>query len=157
MEFLANLHPQVVHFPIAFLIIYAVLEIVGVVSKKEFFTKTAYLFLFLGVLGALVAVLTGNQAESIAHQWEKAGAIINFHAIGEHEDYANITLWYFFGVLILRTFFVVKKRLTINAKYLFIVLALVGTYFLYETGLHGGKLVYRYGIGTDLKKMEITK
>lgn len=157
MEFLAGLHPKIIHFPIAFLIIYFVLEAVGISFKKDFFSKTAHLFLFLGVLGLVTAVLSGNQAEEIADKLSDQGATIPFKAIGEHENYANITLWYFTALLVLRTFVVLKKKFTGYIKYSFIVLALVGAFLIYETGEHGGKLVYKYGVGTDLKKMEVEK
>ena len=155
MEFLAGLHPKIVHFPIVFLVCYVVLEIISAFTKKEVFAKAAHITLFLGVLTAFLAVLTGHQAEEIASKWDDAGAIIPFKAIGEHEDFADLTMWYFFGLLVVRTLLVLKKKFTINVKYLFVVLALVGSYFIYETGEHGGKLVYKYGVGTELKKSEI--
>ncbi|HKI79905.1 MAG TPA: DUF2231 domain-containing protein [Ignavibacteriaceae bacterium] len=155
MEFLAGLHPQIVHFPIVLFIIYTLFEILGTITKKEFLSKTAHILLLLGVLGAVAAVLTGNQAEALASSWEKHGAIIQFHAIGEHEEFANITLWFFVALLVLRTVAVLRKKFIGYIKYIFVVLALVGCYFVYQTGDHGGKLVYKYGIGTDLKKMEI--
>ncbi|MHB9014432.1 MAG: DUF2231 domain-containing protein, partial [Ignavibacteriaceae bacterium] len=65
MEFLAQLHPKIVHFPIALLSTYVLLEIIGVVFKRDFFSKAAHLILLLGVLGALAAVFTGNQAEDV--------------------------------------------------------------------------------------------
>ncbi len=157
MDFLAGLHPKIVHFPIALLSAYALLEILGVLFRNEFLSKTAHLFLFLGVLGALAAILTGNQAEEAAELLEKQGAIIQFHAISEHSDFANYTLWFFAAILVGRTFLVLKKKFQGTIKYLFIVLALIGFFLVFETGERGGKLVYKYGIGTDLKKMEITE
>jgi uncharacterized membrane protein len=50
MEFLAELHPKIVHFPIAFLTIYPVIELIALISKKDFFSKAALLFLLVGVL-----------------------------------------------------------------------------------------------------------
>jgi uncharacterized membrane protein len=50
---------------------------------------------------------------------------------------------------------VLKKKFTGYIKYIVVLIALVGCYFVYQTGEHGGKLVYKYGLGTDLKKMEI--
>ena len=41
MEFLAQLHPKIIHFPIAFLLIYVLLEITGVITKKDFYLKAA--------------------------------------------------------------------------------------------------------------------
>lgn len=157
MEFLAQLHPKIVHFPIALLSTYVLLEIIGVVFKRDFFSKTAHLILLLGVLGALAAVLTGNQAEDVAHLWLKQGANINVNAIENHSTYANITLWFFAALLVLRTFAVLKKKFTGYIKYAFVVLAIIGFLFIYQTGKLGGKLVYDYGTGTQLKKMEIKK
>lgn len=155
MEFLAALHPKIIHFPIVLFIIYTLFEIIGAFSKKEFFSKAAHLILFLGVLGAVAAVLTGNQAAALMSQWENQGAIIQLHAIGEHEELANTTLWIFVGILVFRTILVLKKKFTGYSKYIFVIFALAGCYFVYQTGEHGGKLVYKYGLGTDLKKMEI--
>ncbi|SRR5690606_6621764 len=155
MEFLAEFHPRVVHFAIALLFVYPFLELAGAVSKRDFFSKTAHLILFLGVLGALAAVLTGNQAFAVASQWEEQGAIIPFKAINEHIDWATITAWYFGILLVIRTFLVLKKKFTGVIKFAVVVLALAGAYFVYETGDHGGALVYKHGVGTELKKMEI--
>lgn len=155
MEFLAENHPRVIHFVIAFLMLYPLLEISGVIFKKDFFSKAAHLFLLIGTLGALAAVLTGNQALEVARVWEDQGAIIQFGAITDHQEWANITLWYFAALLVLRTVFVIKKKFTGIFQYIFIILAVVGSYFVFQTGDHGGKLVYQYGIGTELKKAEI--
>ena len=157
MNFLAHLHPEVVHFPIAFFIIYSLLEIVGAVLKKEFFSKAAHLFLFLGVLGAVAAVLTGNAAENSAHLLAKTGINVPKSAIGEHEDFATFTLWYFAGLLFIRTMYVLKKKFSGNIKYFFAVLSLAGALLVYNTGRLGGKLVYKYGVGTDLIKRELKK
>lgn len=157
MDFLAQLHPKIVHFSIALLSLYVFLEVIGILLKKDFFSKAAHLILFFGVISALIAVLTGNQAEDVAHAWSKLGANINLGAIETHSNYANITLWYFTGLLILRTFLIIKKKFISTIKYLIAVLAIIGFFFIYQTGHYGGKLVYEYGIGTQLKKMEIKK
>ncbi|MFO7446820.1 MAG: DUF2231 domain-containing protein [Ignavibacteriaceae bacterium] len=154
MEFLAENHPRIVHFAVALLFIYPLLELIGVLFKRDFFSKAAYLLLSFGVLAALGAVLTGEQAHEVAMIWEEKGAIMPFKAINEHRDWANITLWYFAGVLVLRTFFVIRKKFIGYIRYIFVVLALIGVYFVFETGDHGGQLVYKHGVGTELKKLE---
>ena len=149
-------HPRFVHFPIALLSTYVLLEIIAAVFKKDFFSKAAHLVLFLGVLGALAAVLTGNRAEELAEKlFDQKDIIIPFGSITEHENWANITIWYFAGVLVVRTFLVLKKSFKGIFQYAFIVLAIVGMYFVYQTGEHGAKLVYglkeKGGVGTELK------
>jgi uncharacterized membrane protein len=144
MEFLAQFHPKIIHFPIAFLLVYILLELTGAIFKKDFFSKTAHLFLLLGVLGALAAVLTGNQAENAFEGWNKTTSVI----LEIHSTYANITLWYFTALLVIRTYLFLRKKFNNLFRYLFCVLAISGGYFIYQTGEHGGEMVFQHGVGT---------
>jgi len=157
MEFLADNHPRIVHFAVALLFLYPFLEVSDVLLKKEFLLKTAHLILSLGVLAALGGVLTGNQAHQVAMVWEDKGAIMPFKAINEHSFWANLTVWYFVALLVLRTFFVIKKKYIGYFRLIFVVLSLAGLLLVYQTGNRGGKLVYKYGVGTELKKLELEK
>ncbi len=107
MEFLAQFHPKVVHFPIALLLLYVLLETIGVIFRKEFYQKAAHLVLFLGVLGALAAVLTGKQAEEAFEYFNKASGEL----MEKHEFFATLTIWYFAALLVLRTAAVLVKNL----------------------------------------------
>jgi uncharacterized membrane protein len=147
MELIAQLHPRLVHFPIAFFILYFFFEASGIILKKNFLSKSAHLILAIGVVCAIFAVLTGNQAATSVNSSLKNSEAIKI--IDKHEFYATITLWYFFALLILRTYLVIKKRFNGNLKYLFILLGIIGCYFIYITGIHGGELVFKYGIGTE--------
>ena len=51
MEFLADLHTKVIHFPIALLITYSFLEIIGIVFNRKLFTQSAYIILITGIIG----------------------------------------------------------------------------------------------------------
>ena len=149
MEFLAELHPRIVHFPIAFFILYFFLESSGIILKKDFLLKSALLILIIGIITALIAVLTGNQAQTAAKLLIKNSSEIN-ELINLHEEYATITLFYFSALLILRSYLVIKKKFVGNVRYIFIALGLIGCYLIYTTGIHGGELVFKYGIGTKL-------
>jgi len=147
MEFLAELHPKVVHFPIALLITYVILELIGIVFRKEFYLKAAHLILFLGVIGALFAVLTGNQAHIAYQYWNDSSSEL----FNDHQTFANLTVWYFTGMLVLRTYLVVKKKFSSFYKYIILILALFGCYLIYQTAEYGGDLVKKFGVGTELK------
>jgi uncharacterized membrane protein len=127
-------------------------EFLGIVLKKDFLSKAAHLLLFLGVLGAVAAVLTGRAAEEAFEYWNKQSGEL----MEEHELYANLTLWYFAALLVLRTFIAFKKKFIGMVRYVILLLALVGVYFVYQTGEYGGKMVYEHGIGTQykIKQME---
>ncbi|HEX2868526.1 MAG TPA: DUF2231 domain-containing protein [Ignavibacteriales bacterium] len=154
MEFLAGLHPKFVHFPIALFLAYALFEISGIIIKKDFLTKAAYILLLMSILGAVAAVLTGNQASEIA---EKLVDLKIRMAVSRHEDYATYALWYMFILAAFRTYLMVKKKFQGWLKYSFIVLALLGSLLIYEAALLGGKLVYQYGVGTEVIKPEGSK
>lgn len=146
MEFLAKLHPMVVHFPVALLLTYVILELTGIVFRKEFYQKAAHLILFLGVIGAFFAVLTGNQAFDAYEYWSDS----NKELFNDHQTFANLTVWYFTGLLVLRTYLVVKKKFSTSFKYIILTLALLGFYLVYQTSKFGGELVTKFGVGTEL-------
>ncbi|MEJ2194847.1 MAG: hypothetical protein P8X73_08325 [Ignavibacteriaceae bacterium] len=146
MEFLAELHPKVVHFPIALFLTFALFELLGTVLKKEYINKAAHLILFLGVIGSVLAVLSGKQAAAANIHWTEASSAL----IKEHVSLANITMWYFVGLLVLKTYLVLKKKMNLSFNYIILILAVIGCYFIYQTSEHGGQLVTKFGIGTEL-------
>jgi uncharacterized membrane protein len=146
MEFLAELHPKVVHFPIALFFTFTIFELLGTVLKKDYFHKAAHLLLFLGVIGAVFAVITGKQAGSANPNWTEASVEL----VREHSSFASITMWYFVSVLVIKTFLVLKKKINQKFNYMILALALIGCFFVYETSEHGGQLVTKFGIGTEL-------
>ena len=150
MEFLANIHPVIVHFPIAFFVAYVFLEVASLIAKKESLCKMAAIFLGAGVIFALLAVLTGNQAHEVLKPALKMKPSYIEEAIENHEQFATITLWFFFAMLVLRVYLLIKKNLSPNWRFVFFVLALLGMYFVYQTGILGGRLVYDFGVGTKL-------
>lgn len=136
MEFLAYLHPKIVHFPIAFLLMYPLMELLALVTKKEFYSKAASLFLIIGTLGAFFAVFTGNQAFSVIKNWGKDSLDI----FNSHQTFANITMWFFTGLLVLRIYLTIKKKINQKTIIILFLLSLLGCYFVYQTGNYGGKL-----------------
>jgi uncharacterized membrane protein len=78
---MGNIHPLVVHFPIALLTVFFVLDLVGTMAKKQQWREVASSFLYLGTLAALFTVIAGHiAADTVAHGG-------NVHAIMEkHED-----------------------------------------------------------------------
>jgi uncharacterized membrane protein len=152
-SFLADIHPKVVHFPVALLTTYSLLEIIGILFKKEFLSKTALLILCMGILAAFLAVLTGNQAAADFKFWTTHSSTL----LGEHQTYATSLLWFAVFVCGFRIFVVIKKKFVGVIKYLFILFALVMIFLVYQTGDHGGNLVKKYGIGTDIQNSPESK
>jgi uncharacterized membrane protein len=136
MEFLASIHPKVVHFPIAFLMMYPLMELLFLFTRKDFFSKAAMLFLAIGVIGSFFAVLSGNQAFEFVKNWnDESKKIFN-----EHQTFANLTVWYFSVLLAIRYFLFVKKKLNRTIISGIFVMSLIGGYLVYQAGNYGGKL-----------------
>jgi uncharacterized membrane protein len=144
-NFLAELHPKIVHFPIALLSTYAILEIIGVLFNKDFLNKSALLLLCLGVVAAFFAVLSGGEALSAFTFWTKESTEV----LNEHQKFATFLLWFSLIVCAFRLLLTVKKKFIGLKKIVFIIFSLIILFLVYNTGEQGGKLVTKFGIGTD--------
>lgn len=143
MEYIADLHPLVVHFPIAFFCLFIVFEVIAFFSKSEYWNKTATVLLVAGVISGVGASLTGNlAAQTTLDKWEVV--------IANHENWATALQWYFTLLLVLKFTLIFKKKFEGILKTVFLVFSLFGFFMVFKAGDLGGKLVYRYGIGTEL-------
>jgi len=151
MEFLADIHTKVVHFPIALLITYSLLETIGIIFSRKLITQSAFVVLITGIIGIFISVLTGNQAFEAYQYWDEASSNI----FNSHQYYANITTWFFVFIAALRIFLVVKKKFNGVIKFLFILFAAIGIFFIYKTAVYGGELINEFGVGTEYKNEQM--
>ena len=75
----SNIHPMVVHFPIALLTTYFVLDLIGMLTQRQFLRFVARWMLYLGAVGAITAVATGLIAASTVSHGLKAHEIMETH------------------------------------------------------------------------------
>lgn len=75
----ANVHPSLVHFPIAFLPVFLLLDLLGSVLRREKLRQAASAMLYCGTLGALLAAAAGLYAASIAPHGEDVHEIMEWH------------------------------------------------------------------------------
>jgi len=150
LEFLSSLHPVFIHFPIAIFLLYILFEFLGLF--RENYSKTAFILLLLGLVFGIFAVLTGNQAAEVLLKTLQIGKNVPKELIEEHENYATLTLWFYFALAALRIYFVVNHKFNKKMKIIILFCAIVGYIFVFETAEHGGKLVYNYGAGTKISK-----
>ncbi|MGA9287806.1 MAG: DUF2231 domain-containing protein [Anaerobacillus sp.] len=130
------LHPLLVHFPIALLIIGVIAQYLAL-WKEDYFEKIALFLLPTGFVFGVVSYITGDGAEGYAfdHWGRQVESIIH-----THETYALITLFIFGGVVALKLL-----RLFMPFKWIkpiVLVLCLGGLITLTLTGHYGGKIVY---------------
>ncbi len=135
MEFLAELHHKIIHFPIALLFIYPFIEAVSLFYKKDLFSFTSFIILLLGVISSLAAALTGNQALNSIKDWTP-----ELYAIADkHYTFANNVVWLFTILLFARTYLQVKNKFEGKWKIILLILSFAGCYLVYITGDYGGK------------------
>ncbi|MGZ3600544.1 MAG: DUF2231 domain-containing protein, partial [Ktedonobacterales bacterium] len=77
---LADLHPIVVHFPIALLIASVGMDVLSLVLRRAGLTTAATWLLVLGVPGALAALLTGKISGSVLNT-AAASDLLHLHKI----------------------------------------------------------------------------
>lgn len=132
-----HLHPVVVHFPIALLILGLAAETAAVGGwRREQLGEGAKWLLWLGTLGLLAALGSGFLAEETAPHVPAAWEVLE-----EHETLAWCTVGVFAALSAWRRFRGLQFRRTALAVWL------AGAGLLIATGWHGGELVFRFGMG----------
>jgi uncharacterized membrane protein len=137
----SHLHPMLVHFPIAIVMIGFLAELAFLFFKKEVsLGKMGYYLLIAGTLAALAAWLTGNFFTS-----EMDGAAGKIRET--HELFATITLILLLVTSVLRTILLVFKNESSSLKALAFLLYALAAVTVSITGYLGGSLVYNYMLG----------
>ena len=141
------LHPQVVHFAIALLIVGVLFRALSLLGRPAFISPAAATLLLLGTVAAFVAAYTGDAAHGPIEQMPGLRP-----AVEAHEVWGERTRNIFFVVLIIEVVALALRKSGM-ARYALTastIVGVVGLGALYEAGEHGGDLVYRYagGVGT---------
>jgi uncharacterized membrane protein len=139
-----HIHPIIVHFPIALLIVGFLFDIAGLFIQKEFFSKTGFYLLILGTVGVITAFLTGNLAGGgITEQ----GMLKD--ALETHEDAAELTIWLVSITAVFRILLVLLKKYGGLLKATALVLFFASVLAIGRTGYYGGELVYKHAAGVQ--------
>jgi uncharacterized membrane protein len=140
-----NIHPLLVHFPIALLCAAGAVDVVSCALRRNKLQQLATLLYVLGTGGALAAYVTGRAAAQTIWFPGMAQAIVR-----EHWDWAFRTVWFFAIVTVVRLVVLRPSRREPSRAIVavFALVGLVGIALLLETGDRGGRLVYQFGVGT---------
>lgn len=149
MELLNSAHPFLVHFPVALLIVYSLLEAAGLFYHDEKYSRFVFIILITGIAFSMAALMTGNREASL-HFMQLGGD--GRETLERHETFATITVFYYSFILFARWYIFHKKRFSGLIKYLFTLMVLIGIIFIYFTGYYGGELVFKYSAGSVLVK-----
>ncbi|MDZ8119707.1 DUF2231 domain-containing protein [Pontiella agarivorans] len=142
---LTHIHPMIVHFPIALLLVGFMSDLIGLVTRRAFFNHCGFYLLILGTVGVVAAYLSGEYA---GDGMPEAGAM--GQALELHESAAELTLWLVSGTALVRIAAVLLKKYKGVVKAVALLLFLVGVLSVARTGYYGGELVFKHAAGVQL-------
>jgi len=155
MPNLASFHPAIVHFAIVLLAVGVLFRWISLTGRAAFTGSAAAVLLIAGTTAALLAVQSGTDAHGPVERVPGAR-----QAVMEHEDWGKRAKNIFLVVAVLEiAALVLARRNARVTKGLTVASALVGLwggFAIYETGEHGGELVYSYAGGVGIRSGDTT-
>lgn len=145
-------HPQIVHFVIAFLVGGVVLRIISLSGRPAWAGPAATALIVFGALAAVPAVKSGVDAHGPAERVPGARP-----AVVEHEEWGERTRNLFLAIAAIELIGLAlarnpdREKATRALRVASAAVGLVGLFFVYETGEHGGELVYGYAGGVGVR------
>ena len=148
-----GLHPLIIHFPIALLLVAPLLVLVGALLKPEKGRPVLYVALALMIAGTLsifLAAATGEAAGKLAERTPQIDAVLE-----RHEELADATRAVFsgltaiFAAIIFGPMALQKLSGRLVSTVLPVVFLLfygVGVLLLTNTAHNGGRLVHEFGV-----------
>jgi uncharacterized membrane protein len=152
------IHPLIVHFPIALLLITPLFIVIGVVRKPERsfpFLLVALILMALGTVSTFVAASSGEAAGELAENVPQAKAVLEQHQeLAETTEIAFSALTLIFASIL----FVprVLKREPTRAistilPLVFLMFYATGAISLANTAHQGGRLVHELGVRAQMQ------
>ena len=152
VQHLQNIHPLVVHFPIAFLVGAALFYFLGWIFRNNTLTTAGFLLLILGTLSAGTAVGTGLYAEDGV----MVSRSVREHLLEVHEKFMFVAL----GLSIaLSIWALIARPFPKKGRLLFLLLLLVLLGIMSVGADYGARMVYDYNAGGSAcsQPIEFTK
>ncbi len=144
---MSNIHPLIVHFPIALIIVVFILDLLGALSRQKSIVSAANILSIFAALGAVAAVVTGLIAEESVWHTDEAHELIELH-----ETIGFTVLGAALVSLIFRP--AIKKKKSKNSLlWVAVIISLAAAVLVGYEGYLGGEIVFRHGTG--IKKAQI--
>jgi len=152
VQHLQNIHPLVVHFPIAFLVGAALFYFLSWIFRNQTFATTAFLLLILGTLAAGAAVGTGLYGE----EGVMVSRSVRDHLLEYHE---NIMLGTLGLSIVLSIWALIARPFPKKRRWMFLVLLVVLLGVMTVGADYGARMVYDYNAGGNAcsQPIEFTK
>lgn len=143
-DWIPNIHPMVIHFPIVILFLAVFIQFVAILNQKYALLHTlASIGIISGFIILIFTYLSGRQAADSVKV-----PTIAYSTLASHADVAFWTMVYF-GIL--SVLYIIIRFLKFNENRIVAIslflMGFFGMYLLYQTADLGGRLVYKYGVG----------
>jgi uncharacterized membrane protein len=152
MPNIAQFHPQIVHFVIGLLIIGVAMRVVSLTGRLRFTFPAGLSLILIGTFAAWLAVRSGLDAHGPVERIPGAREAVQQHE--EHGEMARNVFFFVSALELIAWGMTRRENLVRRAYWVYVASAAVGlfgVFQLYETGEHGGKLVYSYAGGPGLR------
>ncbi len=143
------LHPALVHFPIALILLGTLVAIAAIILRRWHLPAIAAGLLICGAAGAVAAAWSGGQAvEMVGELSPAANEVLEFH-----EEWGERARTISIIAAVLATAAAATVRIRILSMSLTVVTALVAlgaALCVASAGHFGGQLVYKHGVGVNV-------
>ena len=147
-----SLHPLLIHFPIALLLVFPVFVLIGTSlppAKGRPYLSTALILLLLGTASLFFAVQTGGAASQFVDRTPSVAVLLKSHQtldIETRDVFVTLSV-IALGVFLFPPLLGEERRLFSRVLPLaFLVFYTVGVIFLVNTADRGGRMVHELGV-----------
>lgn len=150
MPSIGVLHPQIVHFAVALLVVGVGFRVVSLTGRFGWTSHAAATLLLLGALASIGATKSGTDAHDPVERVPGSRP-----AVVEHEEWGERARNVFVLVALLELAVLglgtIRPAAARGVTIASAVIGLAGLFVLYQAGEHGGKLVYGYAGGVGIR------
>ncbi|MEX0721559.1 MAG: DUF2231 domain-containing protein [Balneolaceae bacterium] len=153
-EWAPSIHPMIVHFPIAILLLAVIMDVASLFLPKSWWDEKKNLILYaFASVSSVGAFLSGNDAAEKVFVEADAQRLLTNHA-----DWAEYTVWFLAIYTLLRIgAFVWKKAEIKSIQVGFTILAFAGVFLVYKTAELGAEMVFGHGVGVQQTESSISE
>lgn len=139
MEILIPLHPKLVHFPIALFFAALIVQILGMLLKKDVLCQSAWVMFVFAFVSMPIVVLSGL--------WEEQRLHLHHPTLDEHKFYAFTAL--IVSSLAFPTLWFIRIKNIKVFQIVFLVVLIIISYLLGLAAHEGGEMVFEAGVGVS--------
>ncbi len=150
-EWAPNIHPMIVHFPIALFMLAIIMDVAGYFLPDSWWDEKKNLILYgISGIAGIGTYFSGKEAADSVFIEAEAQNLLT-----EHADFAEYTVWFIGLYALLRIGLYVWDKSDIKpVRVGMTLLSFAGAVLLFQTSDRGAQMVYQYGVGVQKAEIE---